>query len=119
MDSAHAQLENQVKDIRARTSASKFNDPEENPEDVLRDLNAAKTRLYELEKHLSELNRCRQILVGTSSGAPGAPGYDLELVNKTRLYLELKFDIWRHKDNIQRTIDDWKSTQFKKVWSFL
>lgn len=84
---------------------------------VLVELRQMMAQLYELEKQMHELNRCRQMLAEFGGGAssPSAGGFSLENLTRTTAFLDLKFEIWKRFDEISRVVDDWKRTPFRKM----
>ena len=126
MTLAFASLDVKVRDIRLRANGPRFQDPEEEAEEVLAELRQMMVQLYELEKQMHELNRCRQMLAGFggagagsgpggSSPGLGVGGFSLENLTRTTAYLDLKFEIWKRYDEMSRMIDDWRRTQFRKM----
>lgn len=117
MTLAFGNLDVKVREIRLRANGPQFQDPDEEPEQVIAELRQLMVQLYELEKQMNELNRCRQMLAGFGAGAssPSASGFSLENLTRTTAFLDLKFEIWKRFDEISRVIDDWRRTQFRKM----
>ena len=116
MTLAFASLDVKVRDIRLRANGPRFQDPEEEAEVVLAELRQMMVQLYELEKQMHELNRCRQMLAGFGgASSPGVGGFSLENLTRTTAYLDLKFEIWKRYDEMSRMVDDWRRTQFRKM----